>query len=1766
MFVKRIYKYLSNNPQPKIKYILFSLLFFVQIAKAQIGITDTIPKWEWVNLMLSERPNYFQVKKAFDGQFNGIYPKKGTGYKVFKRWESRIIQYVDDSGFVNWPKEQINEFLNIHGAPSSKSGPSGSSGIMPGNPVNPATYCADWGRWQAVGPNYGPYNQSTQPTGIGRISGIAFNPKDTNTFFALAPQGGVWKTTDYGKTWKHIWNAGTNNAFVTLGASTMVLSYNNPDTFYIGTGDRDAGDAPGYGVIYSMNGGTTFSARNTGMGNVAVSKILMHPKNSAILIAATNSGIFRSTNSGALWTKTTATFNFSDIDFHPYNPSILYAASNGLFYRSTDGGASFLQITNGIPSSGMQRGQIAVTKSDRGRVYFLVSLNSKFGGFYVSLDSGLSFTNANSSPANILGYSELGTDGSGQGWYDLDVAADPFNKNTVYAYGVNIWKSTNAGASFTVCGHWVGAGSADDVHADQHAGEFNSTGRTLFSANDGGIYFSQNGGKTWNNISNGIQNSQIYRMSVAQTVQNMSAQGYQDNGSAQQSRDRFYTYYGGDGMDCAVDPTDEKYVYGSYVMGVIYRCQDRKDVIDICSNGVNGVNEGGGWLTPFVLQEGNPNKMFAGYSNIWRCDSVKKASGFTFTKISSGFPGTVRYIKNSIAKNSILYVIRGDGKLYRSNNVNAANPTWTDISANIPAGVALRAIETHPKDSNILYMAGYTTLYKSTNQGGSWTAIGNFGNATPVSGFNYGIINCLKYDTSGIYEEIYIGSDRGVYVYLNGSSGAAGINEFSTGFPMWADVSDLDIYHYPKNRMKSTIYTSTYGRGVWRSNLVDYGSFSTPKLNVNFYAFDSILTVGGKVKLYENVEGSITSLKWVVKPSTFTWLNNDSIGKSPEVQFSAPGVYSVSLTAWCCGTVKTTTKKLWIKVFPIPSNMNCRNTTTYSTVNYGIGHTKVVLSDNQNETGMYFDDGEYNSYTNSKVFRIKPNVTQTLKVTGGLSYPDNIRVFIDYNNNGKFENWKSEVLGAKVANGLSDAILTFTPPASIPRNKSFTMRILSDYYAIDTTPCKNLGYGKGEDYSLVYDVSVPNFTANKSKVCSGSPVVFRDTSEGVIGEWDWDFGVGAMPNKISGKGPHYVIYSSGGNKNVKLKINGTDSITKTAFIQVTQKPTAISSIKVGSSPSCEGSNITLNVSESNRIAVISNWYNVNWNLKSADSLFAISNLTIKDTGIYYAIVNNAGCLDTSDAIKIEMFAKPKAAFTLNNSAQCLKGNNFNCTNQSTIAFNTISTYQWQVLNTTFKNTMLNFKTTLNQSGNYSIQLIVKSDKNCIDSLNKQIQVYAQPKANFQFVDSIQCDKNNSFVVTNKSTIIPNETIYSNWLWADGKSENANIPLPHSFTGFGDFKNTLIVKTIRNCADTISKIARIYETAKPSYDILNTKTLMLDSVFCENELFKISNSTITKDIGTYVYSLNNISFIGKTQDLSFNKFGKINITLKVNHLPEGCADSLMKSVNILSNPTALFSAKPNPICALQQTLNLTNLSINPDGNPLQYLWNIGQTDTSNLKNPTYIFLNSGDFKINLTVNNQGCFNSSSTDTIHVVPAVKSDFYSVVDWNKNLHPNRYGVIFKATDTLIAGYTYSWFFDTSKASFGKTVVNYFNSNKTSPVKLIVSNSLGCTDTTIKNVVTETPSLKAQNNVLSFYVYPNPTNNKTTFTFKANKGDEIDVKITTILGQQFIYQRHWNISESGNYFETINFDDLHVSAGVYPIEITRGTDILNAKIVYAP
>ncbi|MEY3984375.1 MAG: hypothetical protein RL160_1934, partial [Bacteroidota bacterium] len=430
---------------------VFCACFLLQCVSGSLLVSaQQIDASRWMDYMREARPNYFKVKSAFEAHWKDSIPERGHGYKVFKRWEWHIMDLMDSAGYINTPAGKINDLIQ-------------SASDMETHAVP----CPANGRWQPVGPVNHPWNQSGQPTGIGRINGIAFHPKDTNTFFACAPQGGVWKTTDYGKTWQHLFRS--ESGFNTIGASCMALSYHNADTMYVGTGDRDAGDAPGFGVIASWNGGKTWVLRNSGMGNVLVGRIVMHPRNSSILMAATNNGIYRSVNKGATWTQV-QTGGTWDLAFNPHNANIVYATVGGQFYRSTNGGQSFGVITSGMPTSGFTRAQLAVTAAGRGYVYVLITPGSNFRGLYRSLDSGLNFTAMSTAP-NILGYYD-GTSGTGdltngQGWYDLDLSADPKNKDVIYAAGINIWRSANGGSTWTQIGHWYGGFNADDIHADQ---------------------------------------------------------------------------------------------------------------------------------------------------------------------------------------------------------------------------------------------------------------------------------------------------------------------------------------------------------------------------------------------------------------------------------------------------------------------------------------------------------------------------------------------------------------------------------------------------------------------------------------------------------------------------------------------------------------------------------------------------------------------------------------------------------------------------------------------------------------------------------------------------------------------------------------------------------------------------------------------------------------------------------------------------------------------------------------------------------------------------------------------------------------------------------------------------------------------------------------------------------------------------------------------------------------------------------------------------
>ncbi|MFK7796255.1 MAG: T9SS type A sorting domain-containing protein [Aureispira sp.] len=800
--------------------------------------------------------------------------RKGLGIKQYKRWEYYWQSRVDEQG--NFPRaghvlDEMQRYYSTH--------------------QNGRSYLTGSGNWSLLGPVPIPANGTGQLNGNGRLTCIAFHPTDPNTFFVGAPAGGFWKTTDGGASWtNHV------TGLTRLGISSIAVDYNNPNTIYIATGDRDGNDAPGYGVWRSTDGGLTWSPRNTGMGNRTINEMLIHPTNPSILIAAgSNRRIYRSTNGGASWTQSADIgHNPKDIAMHPTNPDILYAAGTR-FHRSTDGGVTWTRITAGVPT-GVQRIAVAVSADEPNWVYLLGGGGNGLVGIYRSTNSGVGFNLRTNTP-NILDYALNGSGTNSQAWYDLVMVADPNDANTIYTGGINIWKSTDGGSTMNSITYWVGAsGGRDGVHADQHSLDFSPVNGNLYNGNDGGLYASSNGGTTWTDLSGGLAIAQVYKIGVSQQTHDLVINGYQDNGTGISRGTSFITEIGGDGMECIIDPTDDQFMYGALYFGNIRRSTNGGNTFGSIS-GPTG--EGGGWVTPYKLDPNNPNRMFAGYNDIWRNDAVR--TGTAWTQISN-FANTSNMVDIGIApsNSNVMYISKGgSSNFYRTTNALAGSPTWTNLEANLPAGGTPRDIEIDPTDPTHLFIALGNDIYESTNSGNSWTNIS--GTLPNIS------LNTIVIDHESPVNAMYVGMDVGVYY---NDDNLADWVPYSTALPN-IEITELEI-HYNSAECKNTLYAATYAQGLWKSDLKDPGNVAAVAC---FEADATNVCMGSPITFTDNSDYTPTGWTWNITPNTFNFANSTTANsQNPSVVFTAPGTYTIELVANNATGSDTETKAGYITV------------------------------------------------------------------------------------------------------------------------------------------------------------------------------------------------------------------------------------------------------------------------------------------------------------------------------------------------------------------------------------------------------------------------------------------------------------------------------------------------------------------------------------------------------------------------------------------------------------------------------------------------------------------------------------------------------------------------------------------------------------------------------------------------------------------------------------------------------------------------------------
>lgn len=594
------------------------------------------------------------------------------------------------------------------------------------------------GTWQPIGPsNIG-----------GRVRALAFDPRNARRLFAGTASGGLWVSNDGGTSWEANFDFLPN-----LSITTIAVDPQRPDTMYLGTGEASAG-LVGLGAFKSTDGGRTwtFLAATNVDANPDwrfVNRLAIHPSQTSVLLAAvTNSngtagGIYRSADAGASWTRA-APMKALDIAFDPNVPSNAVAGlDDGTIAYSRDAGVSWTRsaplVTAPSGRQGTARAEIAFARSAPGVVYASVD-NSK-GEVWKSTDAGAT-------------WAKLATPGhlNEQGDYDNAIWVDPTDANVVVTGGLDLYRSTDGGLTFTKVSEW--RVFPNSPHADHHAlaspPDYGPGNRALYNGNDGGVYKAfdilsvrDGSGGGWTPLNSGLAVTQFYSGAGRTAAGGRVIGGTQDNGSLQLSLGTWNIYRGGDGGYSAVDPASDVVMYGSYVYLSIHRSMNGGASSQYICAGISEAlpAEGGNnycgagnvrkanFIAPFILDPNDANRLLAGANSLWVTDGAKSPAP-AWRVIKEPSAATDNFI-NAVAaaegNGNVIWVGHNNGEVYVTRNGLAVTPSWQRVGQGRLPARRVQRITIDKDDPNrvIVALTGFTAdnVWETRDGGTTWNSI-----------------------------------------------------------------------------------------------------------------------------------------------------------------------------------------------------------------------------------------------------------------------------------------------------------------------------------------------------------------------------------------------------------------------------------------------------------------------------------------------------------------------------------------------------------------------------------------------------------------------------------------------------------------------------------------------------------------------------------------------------------------------------------------------------------------------------------------------------------------------------------------------------------------------------------------------------------------------------------------------------------------------------------------------------------------------------------
>ena len=728
-------------------------------ARAQHWSDGTVPHADWSAAF-----------SAFDTTWSDSVPQKGKGFKPFMRW-----RHFAAARFA------------FAGAPAF-------------NASSPweATHWERMGRmarttepeplWQKAVPSGAPL-----VGGAGRVNRVVIDPSDTAHWFACAPSGGLWRSTNSGLEWNLM---GTQD-WAGMGVSDVALHPQDPMNILAATGDSDFGSAYGVGLMSTSDLGETW--QTTGLTfelSDAATCSRVHRKMGAPdhILVATTDGIWLSEDNGASFDLTQPGI-CSDLIPHPGDSAVWHAAMRpGELLRSTDGGRSWT-AAEGLPSSfSVSRYTLAASASNPAFLAAIAAKNGSQGlqGFYLSQDSGQTYTEVPDLP-NLLGWTYSGADFGGQGFYDLALAIDPMDDQHILAAGVNVWESTDGGTQWSCIGHWYGQEDADFIHADHHALGFVPGSSTWVSAHDGGISRKTSSG--FESLCEGLYIGQVYNLGFANSRPDRLISGWQDNGINLLADDEHAQVLGADGFHCLIDPNEPDTMIAAEYFGKTHRSLDGGWTWELwtASNG-EGVNERGDWNTPMAFSPSNPDRIFIAKHRLYWTDD----QGETWQQSNALAGEEMEVLALAPSDENTAVVARGTFGF-----ITHDLQGWSPLTG-LP-GLPILDVAIDGIDPDIFWVGfgGYEPgqrLWKTDDGGNSWTDKGEGLPALPVN-------TLALHQASG---DLYAGTDAGVYVLTAGSNLWI---PYKQGLPEVL-CSDLGV-----RSSTSELLLATYGSGLWRAPL-----------------------------------------------------------------------------------------------------------------------------------------------------------------------------------------------------------------------------------------------------------------------------------------------------------------------------------------------------------------------------------------------------------------------------------------------------------------------------------------------------------------------------------------------------------------------------------------------------------------------------------------------------------------------------------------------------------------------------------------------------------------------------------------------------------------------------------------------------------------------------------------------------------------------------------------------------------------------------------